>query len=695
MELIFAYIKKFGGFIHDQSIHFSNDFEVHLENKILSVREKKNYLKHFYGDGIKNISVFVGKNGSGKTTLLDILGMNRNDRLRGSVKKNEIDDEYLLLYYIGKNDYGQELFGIEVLGSNVFYDMFTNYDRGYDDDRYDKGKVSIGLVFRYENECFISLRKHFFNKMEENKEDRLSDLIRYAYINESYRYSQRNERYGIYNQRYDDYIARRKMYPRSNVYTKYLVICQCIKGNIEGFDFDKVNVKLCDEIDYDYSVWMDDNFKDKYKATVDEVENMLPLWKKINIFSNTKNEVEESNKREKYILDLYARYILDMLVNGLYSLCKKEKRRRDSGDKTSINIMNHIEYIMRLEPNESSYERLGKPIDFEEELSQVVILISWLKGKYGEEKIFILKVLARYIGSRIHGEEDNNDFGYVDILEKMIEEMFNIPERYFQKGGIEFLVVREGNRYLEKFLKKYSQWEKIKNDWHSDIENQFKVHFEFLSEGEERFIDTIAKIKDCVIENKETKLLIAIMDEPDQALHPEWSRRFIDIIVNALENLEHVCDIQLILSTHSSYLLSDIIPSNVFLLDRVGDERQLSVQRMDKMNTNSCFGANIYDLMKNQFFMENTVGEFATKKLNNLAKEIEGLNRGNEENIEDIEYFVDQIGETVIRKILKKKLEDRKRRLKLLNNTNSILEMIRNQEDKQRIKDYLEMLEDK
>ena len=357
--------------------------------------------------------------------------------------------------------------------------------------------------------------------------------------------------------------------------------------------------------------------------------------------------------------------------------------------------MNHIEYIMRLEPNESSYERLGKPIDFEEELSQVVILISWLKGKYGEEKIFILKVLARYIGSRIHGEEDNNDFGYVDILEKMIEEMFNIPERYFQKGGIEFLVVREGNRYLEKFLKKYSQWEKIKNDWHSDIENQFKVHFEFLSEGEERFIDTIAKIKDCVIENKETKLLIAIMDEPDQALHPEWSRRFIDIIVNALENLEHVCDIQLILSTHSSYLLSDIIPSNVFLLDRVGDERQLSVQRMDKMNTNSCFGANIYDLMKNQFFMENTVGEFATKKLNNLAKEIEGLNRGNEENIEDIEYFVDQIGETVIRKILKKKLEDRKRRLKLLNNTNSILEMIRNQEDKQRIKDYLEMLEDK
>lgn len=56
--------KKIGDFIHDQIIQFSNDFEVHLENKILTVREKKNYLKDFYGDGIKNISVFVGKKGA-------------------------------------------------------------------------------------------------------------------------------------------------------------------------------------------------------------------------------------------------------------------------------------------------------------------------------------------------------------------------------------------------------------------------------------------------------------------------------------------------------------------------------------------------------------------------------------------------------------------------------------------------------
>lgn len=42
--------------------------------------EKNNYLKDFYGD----------------------------DRHKGSVKKNKVDDEYLLLYYIGKDGHGKK-----------------------------------------------------------------------------------------------------------------------------------------------------------------------------------------------------------------------------------------------------------------------------------------------------------------------------------------------------------------------------------------------------------------------------------------------------------------------------------------------------------------------------------------------------------------------------------------------------------
>ena len=108
-----------------------------------------------------------------------------------------------------------------------------------------------------------------------------------------------------------------------------------------------------------------------------------------------------------------------------------------------------MEYILSLKSNESSYDKLGKPIDYEEELSRVIILISWLKEEYKQAEIFGLRILGRYVGSRIHGEEDNHDFGYVDILEKMTEEMFDIPEEYIQKDGIEFLRSEEHTSELQ------------------------------------------------------------------------------------------------------------------------------------------------------------------------------------------------------------------------------------------------------
>ncbi len=69
-------------------------------NGELLIKRNKDYLKNFYGENISNISVLVGKNGSGKTTILDILGMDREDRLKNSIKKKSVKDEYFLLYYL-------------------------------------------------------------------------------------------------------------------------------------------------------------------------------------------------------------------------------------------------------------------------------------------------------------------------------------------------------------------------------------------------------------------------------------------------------------------------------------------------------------------------------------------------------------------------------------------------------------------
>ena len=188
------------------------------------------------------------------------------------------------------------------------------------------------------------------------------------------------------------------------------------------------------------------------------------------------------------------------------------------------------------------------------------------------------------------------------------------------------------------------------NDIYSDIGNKLNLYFELLSEGEERFIDIIAKINDCIKPNENIRLLVLLLDEPDQSLHPEWSRRFIDIITQAINSMNFEGKIQLILSTHSPYLLSDILPSDICKLNRNNVNRTLTISNTTDTEKANGLGANIYDLLNQEFFMDNTVGEFATKKINFYSKKIKELNQ-NSEDIPEIEYLLNKL-ENPLLKIL-------------------------------------------
>ncbi|WP_118195484.1 AAA family ATPase [Albibacterium indicum] len=123
------------------------------------------------------------------------------------------------------------------------------------------------------------------------------------------------------------------------------------------------------------------------------------------------------------------------------------------------------------------------------------------------------------------------------------------------------------------------------------------------------------------IKTREFKNYIFLIDEGDVGFHPEWKKRFVNILIEFFSFLLSNKNVQLILTTHDPLTLSDIPKNNVSYLERIGDR---TVIRPD-LDQNS-FGANITDLLKDAFFVKDgLIGDFAKSKINNIIQRLNTL----------------------------------------------------------------------
>lgn len=100
------------------------------------------------------------------------------------------------------------------------------------------------------------------------------------------------------------------------------------------------------------------------------------------------------------------------------------------------------------------------------------------------------------------------------------------------------------------------------------------------------------------------KYVNVIFDEVELYFHPDLQRRFVSYLTNSLRSgsLKRIKGVNVIIVTHSPFVLSDIPQSNILVMggtDEIGKS----------------FGANILDLFRMQFFMSSTIGEFARQEL--------------------------------------------------------------------------------
>ena len=148
------------------------------------------------------------------------------------------------------------------------------------------------------------------------------------------------------------------------------------------------------------------------------------------------------------------------------------------------------------------------------------------------------------------------------------------------------------------------------------------------------------------------KRLNLVMDEVEICFHPEYQREFVQRLVNMVKRmrLNEKFDINVIITTHSPFVLSDIPQRNIMYLK---DGHQMTEDELEADNVTNPFCANINDILNQSFFLEKGfVGEFARKKVLSLANYLKEGNNAEEWSAEKARVFIQEIGEPLLREQL-------------------------------------------
>lgn len=154
------------------------------------------------------------------------------------------------------------------------------------------------------------------------------------------------------------------------------------------------------------------------------------------------------------------------------------------------------------------------------------------------------------------------------------------------------------------------------------------------------------KLDNRIIESTNEDILL-LFDEAELYAHPDWQRQFISALVVNANNMFKNKNVQLVIATHSPLILSDVPNDDVIYLDKC---KNVTGSNEGKKT----FGSNIYNLYRDAFFLNTTIGKYSENKIDNVINYIENQD-GSILSKDEVLYIIRNIGEPVLEKLLKVK----------------------------------------
>lgn len=602
MKLIYCYIEHFRN-IENQDVSLSDEFDCrYRDSKIfIEKREKNPLMDYIYDNGfMSNLRIIVGKTGSGKTNFLQLIGMDWWNR-----KSTADGDAYLLLYKMhNENDFFVEEVG---LGNKTRAYCFT-----YDFDKHEILKYIPAAYDDHEDTYIINA------------------FDRYAFASCPYD-NVRQEQMFDNNQ----FIPRKiTQYGKSSVSME----CEFLKEYLSHFSEKSIKRRVSFVIGWK-------NWQNKIQSDLDDKLIKREYW----TYKDRAEEQRDKNFRNgQYNKPIEydkkstpkSRFIHDLMVDFAIYLRKWAE-------------LVEYEFPEKYYPYTGIVYDLG--IEDPRELPD---------GK----KMGILKRidwLCQYID--YHTDEITSNRGLVWQIGSDIRDLFHLlgkmDDKYFTDTEFTIPVMDidvNGKTVMRDVFERMEQYRPDQIGVFTEC--LLPYHWSYVSSGEYQYAKIWGVLEEYGVRVKMMTQgqkyseaiqpnLILLLDEPENYMHPEMCRTFIRNLNVLLSKRNPNTELQVLISTHSPFMLSDVMASQVIKMDY--DENGKCVISESKK---PYYAANIHSIMADGFFLEYTIGEQARifledkfKLLQRLTCMNRNLSSSEKEELTMIRSLIPNIGDALIR----------------------------------------------
>lgn len=687
--------------VKKQGFNFDSDYKFSFNNGIIKSEKKTDSNNIFYIDNRNNIDIIgiVGKNGSCKSSIIKLLCnlFTGNESLYSyKFQRNNIKENILIVV---RNDNGK-------------YELYyKNNPKYYNTDLIEyRGEVSVSS-FIWKQQAFNNTDFIFFS----NAFDTIDMTNNIFNINQN----KSRKIYDISTTFLLQWDSQKSTQDINSINNNYLFIHNVMENfrKIKFLTNEENRLFLKDilnkEILKKLILYINPVYYEEEAKRTDACKPYFSYSyiKAKKLFLNIDDFI---NQNFKIVNDGFVYNLLNVLIFSVVKVLDYYNNKESLCNEIFNKLNNNEEII--------NYLNIDK--------DKSIKMLDALRRIYGDDILYLInedilnitlqyhddngfEILIKFIPEFISNIKDKVpiDYKFRNDLEKRLEAIKNIAELangfrnnykvkhekylYDNERGIDIFLDEE----LEDLIKLFKEYENIRF-----IQDIFRFELSGFSSGENALINIFSRLYDLgegrfdniklknikhdeqVIEN-ETSLkqnLIIFLDEPELYFHPEWQRKLIYILIKFFEANEVYKDkkIQIIITSNAPFLISDLPKENIIFLKEKNEE----CISEDYNRFEQTFGQNIHTLLTKSFFMENTIGQFANNKIKAIAKDLSGdIEKISEDRKKEIKYIIDSIGECVI----KRKLEEKYRRVFKENKEDYQLEIIKLQNEKSRLEEIL------